>query len=153
MREVLFKAKTESTNEWVEGDLIQNDKHTSIRLKNWNKKHGWMTYDVNPETVCQFIGLLDEDGNKIFEGDKVTYCDFRGDYTRKSSIHDGVIDGWIGVIEWSINDGWILNKVNEHNKEMLKAKDSEKFDRQAPYIFCNKNINRVKPKIIGNIHD
>jgi uncharacterized phage protein (TIGR01671 family) len=153
MREILFKAKRIDNDEWIESMTIANG--TIKRKRDWlfMQIGDDVWKQVNPKTVCQFTGLLDKDGNKIFEGDKITYCDFRGDYTRKSSIHDGVIDGWLGIIEWSNNNGWGLNKINDHNKEMLKAKDSEKFDRQAPYVFYNSNINRVNPKIIGNIHD
>lgn len=71
MREILFKGKAESNNEWVQGDLVQNNKHTSIRLKTWNEYNGWLTYEVAPETVGQYIGFCDKKGNKIFEGDLV----------------------------------------------------------------------------------
>lgn len=70
-REILFKAKRVEDGKWIEGDLIQNDKHTSIRLKTYRANNGWFTYDVHPETVCQFTGLLDKNGNKIFEGDMI----------------------------------------------------------------------------------
>lgn len=68
-REILFKGKRVDNGEWIFGDLIQNDKHTSIRLKTYRANNGWLTYEVNPETVCQFTGLLDKNGNKIFEWD------------------------------------------------------------------------------------
>lgn len=55
MREILFRGKRIDNGEWVYGYLQQEDK---INL-----------YYVKKETIGQFTGLLDKNGNKIFEGD------------------------------------------------------------------------------------
>ena len=64
MREILFKAKTISGN-WVNGLLANKDDKWYIS----NKAGGPFAYEVRPETLCQFTGLCDRYGNKIWEND------------------------------------------------------------------------------------
>lgn len=64
MREILFRGKMSNGDKWVQGGLTYvGDKVAYINADLWNG------YLVQPETLGQFTGLCDKNGNKIFEGD------------------------------------------------------------------------------------
>ena len=68
MREILFKAKRWSDGKWVYGDLNQLQDSTIIH---WYNNGCRVADEVDPSTVCQWTGLIDRDGTKVFEGDRL----------------------------------------------------------------------------------
>lgn len=84
MRDIIFRGKRCDDGQWIYGSLNTFDVHyqaLSGRMvdrfeayihahpdsKPWNES----VEEVNPETVGQYTGVLDKDGNKIFEGDVI----------------------------------------------------------------------------------
>lgn len=114
MREILFKAKRKDNGEWVEG-LIWKKKYNTNKIfiscfpdEDDNEE----AYVIDTDTICQYTGLTDKNGNKIWENDVVFVTDDDG--------NSGQIDTGLGEIEfleglWYIS-GRVQNSLYDINK-------------------------------------
>ena len=132
MREILFRGKRIDNGEWVEGyyvkalDMYDKEIHaifdTMTTFYACGETSGFEL--VDPETICQYTGLIDKNGKKIWEGDILEgHLDdkFPEDVTREKVI-------------WHEN-GWKTEEPGCDNKEYLDEFDTENFE------------------IVGNVYD
>lgn len=95
MREILFKAKRLDNGEWVEGYYFKSFDAYSEKEQHWITEnrccfYGFYEgfsdpYEIDQNTLCQFTGLTDKDGDKIWENDIVDVSDclrMPNDFTR-----------------------------------------------------------------------
>ena len=123
MREILFKAKTISGN-WVNGLLANKDDKWYIS----NKAGMPFAYDVRPETICQFTGLCDKNGNKIWENDILMA------HLDESYPEDVTYE----TVEWGVA-GWVTHEAGSTDREYLDEFDLEHFE-VVGNIFDNKEL-------------
>ena len=126
MREILFKAKRLDNGEWVEGyyqkrfDLDGSEQHLIF----WSKSYTvWEYAEIDPDTICQYTGLVDKNGQKIWEND---ICEM---------VYDGVVNTY--VIVW-----------DKDELDFKGTNGKENYGRNYEYLGCCEEII-----VIGNIFD
>ena len=148
MRTIKFKARNRIC-EWVKGDLLQYLDGTVYIGDNkgpWTDD-GFHNSDytrveiVDPDTVCQFTGLLDKNGKEIYEGDVL-----RSDTYPFSRTERNEIDNYYGAIGWSDKEALFYIVVFKNNKSSVAGIS----DGITDVISQNKMQDF---EVIGNVHD
>jgi uncharacterized phage protein (TIGR01671 family) len=125
MREILFKAKRDGSGKWVEGCYAECKGKTFIGIGisiGIDAFKGFCTpvirwFEVDPETLCQFTGLCDKNGNKIWENDiLMAHLDefYPEDVTYET-------------IEWGVA-GWAGRETDSTDRKYLDEFDTEHFE-------------------------
>ena len=115
-REILFKAKRLDNGEWVEGYLSYNNARSQYYIMD---DVNAFPIPVREETVCEYIGIHDKNGTKIFENDIVrTQERYNRPYSksRKSKRHIGVVEYQIGK-----GSGFYNRETGKHDRYMESA--------------------------------
>ena len=127
MREILFKAKRLDNGEWVEG-LLWKKKYNASKMfiscfpdEDDNEE----AFVVDSKTICQYTGLTDKNGCKIWENDVVyiPYMSLEDSYC-KVVFRRG---GFIGEMADGCEDCLLNRKIEVignifDNPEFLKEK-------------------------------
>ena len=127
-REIIFRGKRKDTGEWTEGYFFKIWDRVFL-LWGMTNDNPNMT-EVIPETVSQFIGLIDRYRKKIFEGDIVNIVTGINGYksTYSSTIQEVkyIADNGIAVFypfdNSDIVEVEVIGNIYD-NKELLDGKD------------------------------
>lgn len=144
MREILFRGKRIDNGEWVFGPLVTaNDKHHSGECyilpvisdfsygDNGKRIRIGCFAEVDPETVGMFTGLLDMNGDRIFENDIFCYMDSTTENQDKYVVRP-LKDGSfmvstpsfniepISIVDWSFRNAKVVGNIHD-NPELLEA--------------------------------
>lgn len=127
MREIIFKAKRIDNGEWVEGSLLNLDSDSgycyiiptyetasTLPIKSLILDRMKL---VDPETICQFTGLTDKNGKKIWEND---ISRFTQDETKIDVIkYKAPIFTYFGSMRWSLYKDEVIGNIFD-NPELLQ---------------------------------
>lgn len=133
MRQILFKAKRVDNGEWVEGNLIlSNDaeegwesviipiSNSYMFVKEYEGDLGFEKwYVVDKDTICQYAGLTDKNGNKIWENDIMKY-EWDGKTRIEVIKYQAPIFTYDKSFRWSLNKDEVIGNIFD-NADLLKG--------------------------------
>ena len=133
MREILFRGKTPSQDEYFDDGKWLQGFYTCFNGKEHRIYDGYAETDcgdyypdwcnVRPETVGQYTGLTDKNGNKIFEGDIVKYKEENGEivYHDQEAMFLVCFDTWLTDFDHLYGkDVEIVGNIHD-NPELLEG--------------------------------
>lgn len=98
MREILFKAKRTDNGEWVEGYLM-DENYINVLFNDYDVCGSFDDpIEIDHDTICQFTGLTDKNGKRIWEND---ICDRKEKYPEIVTYNKG---------DWQLDYSYALGK-------------------------------------------
>lgn len=138
MRTIKFKAKRLDNGEWLEGYYRCNYEGKAFISR---IKRPPLSFEVDPDTVCQFTGFHDKNGQEIYEGDVLRSDDYPYSCTEYKER-----DNYFGLIEWNENEAAFYIVTIKNPKSSVKGISdgiSDYLSKSALQDF----------EVIGNIND
>ena len=99
-REILFKAKRKDNGEWVEGCIvIDQSRFDRFKYRIQPIESGVLyAHPIDPDTLCQYTGLTDKNGKRIWEND---ICDRKEKYPEIVVFNKG---------DWQLDYSYVFGK-------------------------------------------
>lgn len=151
MREILFKGKKKDNGEWIEGYLMDGGMPGEKRIFIGKLVIGKWTVtadefdEVDPDTICEYTGLTDKNGKKIWEND-ILMCHGNSEDLVKT------VFGELGVR--NIETGSIVDKVVGWHYEIIPT---DTISRCEPFCYSmpltKDYIDRCEMEVVGSIFD
>ena len=131
----MFRAKRLDNGEWVEGFYVCLNGTEHMIYNGYAETDCGEFYadyfQVDPETVCQFTGLTDKNGKKIFEGD---ICKHRSNYSGDFIISVVTFTDGQFLVMADNNSGFNLSEKLEvignihDNPELMEGGEADETD-------------------------
>lgn len=136
MREILFKAKRKDNGKWVEGYYCKMSETTYCfkedyerkpvsehhyilqeRMTDWGLPNQIVRIEIDSETLCQFTGLCDKNGKKIWEND-ILMARLDESYPEDVTYE---------TVEWNVA-GWVTHETDSTDRQYLDEFDLEHYE-------------------------
>ena len=146
-REILFKAKRKDNGKWVEGYYrrIPCMGMLELYIMPRNPKNRMEQYAIDPDTICQYTGLTDKNGQKIWENDIL----------RGHKNDDDLVRVVFG--EYSVIDVDTLETVDRVVGWHTKVIETDALSKCEPFCIpmplADFYIKRSEFEVFGNIFD
>lgn len=145
MREILFKAKRLDNGEWVEGLPGYDIDGKITELEVYKSFCNCQTHVIDSDTICQYTGLTDKNGKKIWENDIVRGHNNDDDLAR-------VVFG-----EFNVIDVYTLETVDRVVGWHTEVIETDALSKCEPFCLpmplTDSYIKRSEFEVFGNIFD